>query len=227
VTSRVWLIPVQPSPAHLRVTIGVLATHDIDHLLVGSDQLRALLDEENPFVAVIHGGVLSPLLMDVQRWLAAAAVPTLILVEGISDEVESVLLNRGAYDVVSLPAPPRKLGSRLEAMARNLRGVPTGSRLPAQVNVADVIEVVPGRRTARVGQAEVGLTKSEFDLLLALALRHPDVLTRDELAEMLGRPRTTARALESHISRLRAKLRRAGAPDLLESVRGVGYRLHA
>ena len=126
---------------------------------------------------------------------------------------------------ISLPAPPRKIGARVEALLRSTRASPPATRIPPRVQVGEVIHVAPGRRTVTVAGAEVDLTKTEFDLLLALALRHPDILTRDELAEAVGRPDTSDRSLESHVSRVRTKLRRAGAPDLLTSVRGVGYRL--
>jgi DNA-binding response OmpR family regulator len=163
--------------------------------------------------------------MDVQRWLASAGVPTVVLVEGVSDELEAVLLDRGAHDVVSLPVQPRTLGARLEAMGRSLRALPAARRVPAKVHVADLLILVPARRTAHVRQSEVDLTKSEYDLLLALALRHPYVMTRTDIAEALGRPTITARSLESHVSRLRDKLGRAGAGNVLVTVRGVGYRL--
>ena len=97
--------------------------------------------------------------------------------------------------------------------------------MPPDVVVGEIVRVAPGSRTVTVGTAEVNLTRTEFDLLLALALRQPDVLTRAELAEAIDRPRTGLRTLDTHISRIRTKLRQAGAPDLLESVREVGYRL--
>lgn len=222
---RVWLVPVQPSPVHLRVTTGVLKKHGVAWSTVRAHRLRSLLEQATPSTALVHGGVITPLLMDVQRWLAEADIPTMLLVERLSDDFEALLLDRGAQDVISLPAPPRKIGARVEALLRSTRASPPATRIPPRVQVGEVIHVAPGRRTVTVAGAEVDLTKTEFDLLLALAVRHPDILTRDELAEAVGRPDTSDRSLESHVSRVRTKLRRAGAPDLLTSVRGVGYRL--
>ena len=61
-------------------------------------------------------------------------------------------------------------------------------------------------------------------LLLALALAQGSVLNRRELADAVGAVELSDRALESHISRIRLKLRAAGAPDCIDSVRSVGYR---
>lgn len=222
---RVWLIPVQPSPAHLGTTTGVLKKQGVSWSTVRAHELRDSLEEATPAVAVVHGGVITPLLMDVQQWLAEAEVPTLLLVERLSDDFEAVLLDRGARDVISLPAPPRRIGARVGALLRSIHTVPPEARVPPRVVVGEVIHVAPGRRTVTVEDAEVDLTKTEFDLLLALALCHPDTLTRTDLADVLGRPEISDRALDSHVSRVRTKLRQAGAPDLLESVREVGYRL--
>ncbi|OLT21951.1 hypothetical protein BJF81_13965 [Ornithinimicrobium sp. CNJ-824] len=222
---RVWLIPVQPSPAHLGVTTGVLKKHGVAWSTVRAHQLREALEHALPGVALVHGGVITPLLMDVQRWLTDADVPTLLLVERLTDDFEAVLLDRGARDVIALPAPPRKIGARVEALLRSAQPASVETRVPPDVVVGEIVRVTPGSRTVTVGTAEVNLTRTEFDLLLALALRQPDVLTRAELAEALDRPRTGLRTLDTHISRIRTKLRRAGAPDLLESVREVGYRL--
>jgi DNA-binding response OmpR family regulator len=203
----------------------VLKKHGVTWSTVRVQRLRDHLQEASPTAAVVHGGSLTPLLMDVQRWLSEADVPTLMLVEGLSDDSEALLLDRGAQDVVVVPAPPRKIGARMEALLRSVQAGPRTSRMPALVTVAEVVQVTPGRRTVTVGDLDVALTKTEFDLLLTLALRRPDVLTKAELAASLGRPWATARALETHVSRVRVKLRTAGAPELLECVRGVGYRL--
>ena len=62
---RVWLIPVQPSLAHLGVTTGVLKKHGVAWSTIRAHRLRAALQQALPGVALVHGGVITPLLMDV------------------------------------------------------------------------------------------------------------------------------------------------------------------
>lgn len=223
--ARLWLVPLHTTPALLGVTAGVLERRAIGYTVVGVSEARARLASGTPLAALIHGGTVSPALMDVQRWFVDAEVPTLILAQGLTDLHESVLLDRGAHEVLEVPASPRRLGSRIEAMVRTLRAPSRRRRLPLKVSVGQEIEVVPSRRSVTVDRDPLDLSKSEFDLLLALALRAGEVVTRDELARATGARELSSRALESHISRLRVKLRAAGAPDRLEAVRGVGYRL--
>ena len=91
----------------------------------------------------------------------------------------------------------------------------------------DFIEIHLAQRVVQVRSTQLKLTRSEFDLLLALALAQGSVLNRRELADAVGAVELSDRALESHISRIRLKLRDAGAPDCIASVRSVGYRLQA
>jgi PAS domain S-box-containing protein len=89
------------------------------------------------------------------------------------------------------------------------------------------ISALPTSRQAFVGSREVTLTATEFELLELLAAEQNNVVPADELASVVwGHPTYGDRGfLQAHISRLRAKLRAAGAGDPIEAVRGVGYRL--
>lgn len=226
-TRPAWLIPLEPAPAALRATLEILEDIGVAYTLVGPELVREQLDDHLPPTSIVHGGALTPELFDVQRWLAEFHVPTLMLVEGLTDHYEASLLDRGARDVVGIPTSTRKLRSRLEALVR-LQHEPTPPPTgPQAVTVRDVIEIQPRQRTVFVRGEPVNLTKSEFDLLLALALNQGDVVTREELAAAAGKVHLSDRALETHISRVRMKLRAAGAPDYIGSVRAIGYRLRA
>ena len=83
------------------------------------------------------------------------------------------------------------------------------------------------RRTACYEGRPVRLCHREFDLLLHLLLRSPEVVSRGELLREVCRigfdPGTNV--IEVHVSRLRAKLAESGAEGLIDTVRGAGYRL--
>lgn len=224
-TRHAWLIPLDPAPADLRATLGVLNDCGITYTVLSPEDLREQLDQDRPPASILHGGEVSPGLFDAQRWLAEFHVPTLVLVEGLTDHYEASLLDRGARDVVGIPASARKLRSRLDALVRHPASALSRLTAPGVVAVPDLLQIHPGQRIVEVGRQQVRLTRSEFDLLLALTLAQGAVLNRREMADAVGKVHLSDRALESHISRIRLKLRAAGAPDCIASVRSVGYRL--
>jgi DNA-binding response OmpR family regulator len=125
----------------------------------------------------------------------------------------------GADDYVVKPFSPRDLVNRVRAVLRRARnGKPP----------ADLLELGPVRmslpaREVRLDGAEIALTPKEFDLLAYLVQRAPAVVSRDDLLERVwgfiypGETRT----VEVHVAQLRKKL---GAPELIRTVRGIGYR---
>jgi DNA-binding winged helix-turn-helix (wHTH) protein len=86
-------------------------------------------------------------------------------------------------------------------------------------------------REVRIGDLAVALTLREFELLRLLLEHQDEVLTADEIARSIWGYETfgARNFVESHISRMRSKLARAGAHDVVATVRGVGYivRSHA
>lgn len=93
--------------------------------------------------------------------------------------------------------------------------------------IRGALTVEPDSRRATVGGKPVQLTRKEFAILAVLAAEPARVFTKGELLISLwghaGNART--RTLESHTSRLRVKLRNAGADGMIINCRGVGYRL--
>lgn len=89
------------------------------------------------------------------------------------------------------------------------------------------LEIDPAARTASVNGTDVVLAKKEFALLSVLATAPHRVFSKAELLRAIwGLESTTnTRTLDSHASRLRNKLRSAGAEALVVNCWGVGYRL--
>jgi len=156
-----------------------------------------------------------------RRLRSRTSIPILILTAR-EDEVDRVAgLEAGADDYVTKPFSPRELVARVKAILRRSgqAGLPGGPILA----VGDV-ELDHAARTVSVGGESVELTAREFDLLAAL-LAHPNVvLSRDRLLELAwggGFPGGT-RTVDVHIAQLRSKLER---PGLVETVRGIGYKV--
>ena len=132
-------------------------------------------------------------------------------------------LNVGADDYVTKPCKRGELLAWLRALAR--RRSPTGNAM-LQYDDLDVDRI--NNRVRRAGQ-EIDRTPVEFKLLTALVLLDGRIASRDFLNEQLwGTSAGTSSSLLSvHVTHLRSKLSVVGEVDLIETVRGVGYRLRA
>ena len=131
-------------------------------------------------------------------------------------------LRVGADDYVVKPFSMAELQARIEALLRR-----TVRQSPVAGGAVEVgpIRIDPGARTVHVGGEPVSLTRKEFDILTSLSRQPGVALTRERI--MLDVWQTTwsgKHTLEVHVASLRGKL---GDPGLVETVRGVGYRLRA
>jgi phosphate regulon transcriptional regulator PhoB len=145
----------------------------------------------------------------------------IIMLTAKSEEIDRVVgLELGADDYVTKPFSPRELALRVRAVLR--RRAPSGDE--ARILEHGALRVDPDSHRASVEGAEITLTAKEFQLLVALMGRPGRVMTRERLLdEVWGSDITvTSRTIDTHLKRLREKLGAAG--DLIETVRGVGYR---
>ena len=128
----------------------------------------------------------------------------------------------GADDYLTKPFSPQELVLRVGAI---LRRMTRSSR--ADILTVGPIEIDRGEHRVRVGGSEVELTATEYKLLLLLAERRGRVQDRAKLLESVwdAAPDIQTRTVDMHVQRLRSKLGAAG--DLVETVRGFGYRLRA
>ena len=147
-------------------------------------------------------------------------VPVLMLTARDTETDVLVGLGIGADDYMTKPFSPRELVARVRALLRRVERHPT----PASgvLQVGDLEIDVDRRRVRRAGRT-VELTRTEFDLLHALASRPGSVHSRERLmSEVWGwRDASGARTVDSHIRGLRRKL----GPDAVRTVQGVGYAL--
>jgi DNA-binding response OmpR family regulator len=126
-------------------------------------------------------------------------------------------------------AAARRAEASLRTTAQAIPEVPPDRPAdPRRVIALGALSIDQGRRAAFWSDAPLALTRLEFDLLVALAERHGEVVTKEDLLRRVwgyaGRSRT--RTVDSHASRLRRALNHAGARGAtIVNVWGVGYRL--
>jgi DNA-binding response OmpR family regulator len=149
-------------------------------------------------------------------------------------------LNIGADDYVTKPYDIAELLARIHAVSRRARteprpeqqpepppGTPAATAPPAAAErnrASRALVVDQAARRVTVEGTEVVLTRKEFDLLALLAQRPGVVFRREQIMSEVWRTSWagSGRTLEVHVASLRAKL---GNPRIVETVRGVGYRI--
>lgn len=178
--------------------------------------------------------------LDLCRRIREKSRVPLIFLSSRDEELDRVLgLELGADDYVTKPFSPRELVARVKACLRRyaelqaiLLHLDDGRSSSAPPPDGDVpltlgrLWMSVARHECKVGGLPVVLTVSEFSLLRALLACPGRVLTRKQLVERAygGEHYLSDRTVDSHVRRIRQKLKAAGY-DGLETVYGVGYRL--
>lgn len=148
---------------------------------------------------------------------AGLQTPTLILTARDALDSRVAGLDGGADDYVLKPVDLAELAARLRALVRRAAGQAQDRLMVHDVQLDPKTHVV-----TRSGQA-VDLSAREFDLLHALMRRPGQVLSREQLQKQIYNwgHEVESNAVEVHVHHLRRKL----GPGVVETVRGVGYRV--
>lgn len=155
-------------------------------------------------------------------------VSPMIIVTGRSSTTDEVVgLEVGADDFISKPFDSRILAARINAhLRRTVLDEASGGR--EEVLTVGTLQIDHVARRVKVGDREIPLTMTEFNLLYVLAANPERVLTRAQLRDRVwGYPRDLDdHSVDPHVQRLRRKLSDVSITDvILEAIPGLGYRL--
>ena len=222
---RVLVVDDEPDIVALVAYHLAKAGFRVSTAATGADALVAAR-EEHPALVVLD--LMLPGLsgFDVLEQLradeATAGVAVLMLTARRDEEDRIRGLSLGADDYLAKPFSPQELVLRVGAI---LRRVGSSGATPGDTMTIGPITIDQAQHRVSADGHPVDLTPTEYKLLLILAERRGRVQARRSLLESVweAAPDIQTRTVDMHIQRLRTKLGVAG--DLIETVRGFGYRL--
>lgn len=167
--------------------------------------------------------------VDVLRMIRNDSEVPVIMVTALADDVDKLLaLRLGADDYVVKPFNPPEVVARVRAVLRRTQAKPAAIAAPIRVGPIEIdVEAHNAAVYDSAGHATpLALTLTEFRLLACLAAQPRRCFSRAYLIEnCLPESDALERVIDSHLSKLRRKLQLAGQEGLIETVRGIGYRL--
>jgi DNA-binding response OmpR family regulator len=153
------------------------------------------------------------------RQQAEQQVPLIMLTarDTLDDKLDG--FSAGADDYLVKPFSLRELEARVIALAKRYER-------PSKILEIGTLRVDIGTREVMRAGRRISLNRSCFEILVQLVHSHPNVVTREHLEEKLwGELLPGSDALRSHIYSIRKELDDNGATSIIETIRGVGYRL--
>jgi DNA-binding response OmpR family regulator len=156
------------------------------------------------------------------RQLRAFSDAYVIMLTGLDNETDRLIgLSVGADDYMTKPYSPRELVARIRAMQRRPRKADGNAAPPREFGS---LKIDPGAREVTVADETVQLSRTEYELLDALAAQPRITLSRRQLLELVWGDSWFGddHVIDVHMSNLRRKL---GDPACIVTVRGYGYRI--
>ena len=196
----------------------VLSAHDGNAAL-------AVARFDKPDLIVLDLGLPEMDGLDVTRALRKNSNVPIIMLTARAEESDKLIgLELGADDYLTKPFSPKELVARVRAVFRRIDAAGAGREM---IRAADLTLDVP-RLRATVGDHDVELTPTEFELLATLARQPGRIFTRGQLLDAVHGVafESYERAIDAHIKNIRRKIEpNPRQPRYILTVYGVGYKL--
>ncbi len=224
------LLIVDDDPGIRELTAAFLSQHGyVVDTASGGAEMRTLVARHDYALVVLDVMMPGEDGLTILRAMDRETGPAVILHSVIGEDIDRIVgLEMGADDYVPKPANPRELLARIRSV---LRRSLTDRTAPAVVPTRAFLRFAGWRLDPVARQlwdpdeVIINLSDGEFRLLLALVERPRRVMTRDMLLDLSRGPNAEHfdRAIDVQMSRLRKKLARPGAEDLIRTIRNEGY----
>ena len=228
-TQRILVVDDEPAVTDLLAYNLRKSHYDV---MVASDGLEALrlASEASPDLILLDLMIPEVDGLDVCRELRRTSGVPIIMITARGEEIDRVVgLELGADDYVTKPFSVRELMARIKAVLRRAQSEDKAQAPSTLLHGPGGLLMEVDAHTAVIEDINLNLTRLEFDLLYHLLSNAGRVLTRERLLEQVWGYDYAGdtRAVDSAVKRLRAKLRAASTDaDMIEAVRGVGYRFN-
>ena len=210
----------------MREAIGrMLGVDGAEVVGVDSGEAALALIERSDFdLVILDVGLPGISGLETLRRMRERSDTPVMMVTGASSLAERAAgFDLGADDYVVKPAEAPELSRRARALLRRTRGA--DGRVVEELEGPDGLVLRLRPHEALIGHAALDLTPKEFAVLRLLLHRRGEVVSPDDLSLAIWGYGTfgSRNFVEAHISRLRAKLTKRGAGQIVTTIRGVGY----
>ncbi len=150
-------------------------------------------------------------------------IPIIVISAKISPEDKVNVLLSGANDYITKPFSTEELLARIQVQLRIAEGKVENKELKYKDMVLDETQ-----HTVFIQKKQMHLTKTEFAILKQLLLNPKQVVTKTKLLELISQDTLDGdeNSLKVHISNIRKKIRRITQKEYIESVWGIGFKIH-
>jgi len=162
--------------------------------------------------------------IEILKFLRDENILTPIIIVTARDETKqrALGLDYGADDYLVKPFDFLELVARIRAVTRRFQG-----RANPSIEIDGIIFIEPKTKVVKINNSEVILSIKEYDILELLAIQHPQIVTNEAIAEQLYGDEydSYSSVLRVHIANLRKKLRIVYKTEVIQTVKGRGYRI--
>ena len=152
-------------------------------------------------------------------------IPIIVISAKISPEDKVNVLLNGANDYITKPFSTEELLARIKVQFRITKDKKENTNMVLKYKQ---IELNQKNHTVHIGEHQIYLTKTEFAILKQLLLNPKQVVTKSKLLELISNDTLDCdeNSLKVHISNIRKKIRQVTEEEYIESVWGIGFKIH-
>ena len=219
------ILVVDDEPKIIQLTQDYLENAGFSVISAGDgERSLAVIQAKKPDLVVLDLGLPGMDGLDVCRSIRKTSNLPIIMLTARDEETDKLIgLELGADDYITKPFSPKELVARVRSVLRRSELAQEGREV---IRVGDVTLDLP-RMQVTVGDEEIELTATEFQLLQALASQPGRIFTRSQLLNAVHGVAIESyeRAIDAHIKNIRRKLEPIPhEPRYIQTVYGVGYR---